>query len=198
MKRSPFELFFLLPKPFSSSFKSQVSYLCRERNYAPWVQATDALECFMKRIDPKYDLDAKDLEERKEVWEKVKKWVANLVMPYFKETGGFRFAGKLTEEEKHLKVHMIDFACHQLELQECLKSCREQYTEHLAGKQIDSYLLSTIKEFGRPPYWTEFGGPPYWTLLDCEKMLNGTQDNFDAKEGLDFLEYCWEGLSEMP
>ena len=29
-------------------------------------------------------------------------------------------------------------------------------------------------------------------------MLNRIQDNFDAKEGLDFLEFCWEKLSKMP
>ena len=179
----------MLPKPHIFDFESQVSYLCKERNYAPWVQATDALELFISRLNPTAE-DAKDLKERKEVWAKVKKWVANLVMPYFKETGGFRFAGKLTEEEKHLKVHMINFACDHLELKQCLKSCQEQFAEHLAGKQIDSYLLTTIKKFGQSPLWTD---EPV-----CDNLLNGTQYDFNAGEGLKYLETCWERLSKVP
>ena len=178
--------------PCTSDLKWQVSYLCKERNYAPWVQATDALDRFISRLDPTDDAkDVKDLKERKEVWKKVKKWVANLVMPYFKETGGFRFSGQLTEEEKHLKVHMIKFACDQLELKQCLNSCQEQFAEYLAGKQIDSYLLTTIKKFGQSPLWTN--AEPV-----CDNMLNETQYDFNAEEGLKYLETCWERLNKVP
>ena len=178
-----------------SNFKIQVSYLCKERNYAPWVQATEALYSYILRpIKPRNG--DKDHKEREEVWEKVKKWVVNLVMPYFKETGGFGFVGKLTEEEKHLKVHMIDFACAKLDLEPCLKSVQKQVAEHHAGKKkIDSYLLDFSRKFGiRPILWNI---PPSIDAL-CEKMLNGMQDEFTAEEGLDCLEKCWDRLAKMP
>ena len=144
----------------------------------------------------------KDFKEREKVWEKFKEWVASLMKPYFKETGGFTFASsKLNEEEKHLKLHMIEFACDKLNLTPCQASARKQWDEHSSGKKlIDSYLLETITRFGntvgfKPSLWNL---PPTSSPTFCDEMLNGTRNDYDAGEGLDYLKKCWDRLHKLP
>ena len=121
--------------------------------------------------------------------------------PYFKETGGFTFSGKLNEEEKHLKLHMIEFACDKLNLTPCQASARKQWAEHSSGKKlIDSYLLETIERFGntvsfKPSLWNL---PPTISPTFCDEMLNGTRNDYDAGEGLEYLEKCWDRLHKLP
>ena len=175
--------------------QSQVSYLCKERNYAPWVQASEALYSYVLRVI-KPRTGEKDFKEREKVWEKFRIWVTSLVMPYFKETGGFTFSGKLTEEEKHLKLHMIEFACGKLDLTPCMDSAKKQWAEKSADKkQIDSYLLKTIKRFG-----TNVWNPlPHANIKAfCDKMLKGAPNDFDADEGLLYLKKCWDRLNKLP
>ena len=107
----------------------KVAYLERERNYLPWTIAIQAFRLILDLLEPRdtdvdtdYHEAGSDYHEghdliddhtRGEVRERFKDWVINLMMPYFYDNG-YNDNENATEEERHLKEKMKDFACERL------------------------------------------------------------------------------------
>ena len=172
-------------------FSAQVAYLERERNFLPWTIVMEPFRIILDLLEPREtDIsdyrgseylspdsveeekeedyhktpDLIDDETRGEVRERFKTWVIHLMMPYFYDNG-FNDDPDATEEEKHLKEKMREFACRRLEHQPCLR-------------WEDKQPMMMIKPLSDEEY--------------CDKMLPKIvhQSNVNIDVALDVLERC--------
>ena len=185
----------------------EVSYLGKERNIAPWRQASHFLLLVLDLLKPREN--DSDVEERSRVSGQFKDWVLNLVMPYFYETGGFKFVGQPTEEEKHLKELMVNMTCNSAKLNHkpCRKYAAKIIAKWLANEHTfeDSYLLWIFfdarhdEPTKKRMLSSQREDKPFNSVKSlCERILSGREDDVDAEEGLEVLETCWHQLRRSP
>ena len=147
-----------------------MGYLKRERNYLPWIVALKAFKTILSLLKPR--ANDSDVNERRVVYERFRTWVINLMMPYFYDNG-YNDNEDATEEERHLKEKMKDFACRRLKHQPCLRFQSKQGALYMKPLSDEEY---------------------------CEEMLPKIvhQSNVDIDVALDALERCAGQVMDSP